>query len=292
MKIGIYTKSKSPKVQETVDLLIHKLAENNIQIWLNEHTLEIFEKQKIPIHNPIEKNKKNKIPKDLDCLITIGGDGTFISGITHPKLNNIPTLGINTGRLGFLADILPEEIPEALSSILNKNYEIEKRSLLSVKTLPEQDINFSYALNEIAILKHHTSNMIRIHAYINETFLTSYWADGLIIATPTGSTAYSMSAGGPILHPESKNLVITPIAPHNLSNRPLVIPDHNRISLKIESRDDNFLVSLDANSYAIDSHFEILIQKSTKYASLIKIKKNNFYQTIRNKLMWGIDKRN
>lgn len=292
MKIGIYTKSTSPKVQETVQSLIHILMKCQVQIWLNEHALELFKKLKTPSPKLEETPQKNGIPNNLDCLITIGGDGTFISGITHPKLSNTPTLGINTGRLGFLADILPEEIPEALSNILNKNYEIEKRSLLSVKTLPEQDISFSYALNEIAILKHHTSNMIRIHAYINETFLTSYWADGLIIATPTGSTAYSMSAGGPILHPESKNLVITPIAPHNLSNRPLVIPDHNQISLKIESRDGKFLVSLDANSYAIDNKFEVLIEKSEKCASLIKIKENNFYQTIRNKLMWGIDKRN
>lgn len=292
MKIGIYTKSKNPKITETFGLLINILIKNNIDIWLNKYAQKIYKNLKLPPNSLINSNIDNIPPDDLYCLITIGGDGTFISGITHPKPNTIPTLGINTGRLGFLADILPHEVPDALNSIINKKFNTEKRTLLKANITPKKNIKLTYALNEIAILKHHTSNMIRIHAYINGAFLTSYWADGLIIATPTGSTAYSMSAGGPILHPESENIVITPIAPHNLSNRPLVIPDSNKITLKIESRDKHFLISLDAVSYPINNECEVVIEKADRYASVIKLKKNNFYQTIRDKLMWGIDKRN
>jgi len=292
LKIGIYGKNNSVNLQETLEQILSALNKRSGVIWLNKDTSECCKNIKTKFPNLSEDNSKPDIPNDLDFLITIGGDGTFIEGITASKLTDIPTLGVNTGRLGFLADISPAEISEAIECLCNGNYNIEKRSLLNAELIPDQGISFPYALNEVAVLKRDTSSMIRIQAYIDDNFLTSYWADGLIIATPTGSTAYSMSAGGPIISPESKNFLITPIAPHNLSNRPLVIPDEQVVSLKIESRDKKFLVSLDSKSYPIEDKLEIKIQKAKKHASVIKLKKHNFYQTIRNKLMWGVDKRN
>ncbi len=292
MKIGIYTKSKSQKIISAFEDLLTILIQKGIYIWLNEVAYELYQNMDIKTNHLIYDNKpNNKTPDDLSCLITIGGDGTFISGITQPEPQKIPTLGINTGKLGFLADILPEEVPEIIDLIINNNFDIEKRTLLTAKVLSD-DIKLPHALNEIAILKHHAPNMIRIHTYINDLYLTSYWADGLIIATPTGSTAYSMSAGGPIIHPESKSLVLTPIAPHNLTIRPLVIPENNKITLNIDSLDKKYLVSVDANSYTVSNQKEIVIEKSNEYAPVIKMKQNHFYNTLRNKLMWGVDKRN
>lgn len=292
MKIGIYGKNNNSNLQETLEQLLLSLNKRSINIWLNKDIATYCEKIITTQKNSIKYKTSPNIPTDLDFLITIGGDGTFIEGITASKLTDIPTLGVNTGRLGFLADISPEEIDEAIECLCNGNYNIEKRSLLNAELMPDQGISFPYALNEVAVLKRDTSSMIRIQAYIDDYFLTSYWADGLIIATPTGSTAYSMSAGGPIISPESNNFLITPIAPHNLSNRPLVISDTHTISLKIESRDKKFLVSLDSKSYPIEDKLDIKIQKANKHASVVKLKKHNFYKTIRNKLMWGIDKRN
>ncbi len=292
MKIGLYGKNNNPKLSETLRLLMDALIAKEISIWLNCEISKALKELNYPSNQLIDTSDCNVIPGNLDYLITIGGDGTFIEGITASKLTDIPTLGVNTGRLGFLADISPEEINEAIDCICTGEFKIEKRSLLKAELIPDQDIDFPFALNEVAVLKRDTTSMIRIQSYIDDNFLTSYWADGLIIATPTGSTAYSMSAGGPIIAPESRNFVITPIAPHNLSNRPLVIPDHHSISLKIESRDKKFLVSLDSVSYPIEDKLEIKIEKANKYASVVKLKKHNFYRTIRNKLLWGIDKRN
>lgn len=292
MKIGLYGRNSSSQFKETLTTLIDCLLQYNNSIWLNKDASSTFSSNTKGDNNLIDYRNGDKIPNDLDYLITIGGDGTFIEAITNPKPIDTPTLGINTGRLGFLADISPSEIQEAIDCLNSGDVTVEKRALLKAELIPHQSIEFPFALNEVAILKRDTSSMIRIESYINDAFLTNYWADGLIIATPTGSTAYSMSAGGPILTPDSENFIITPIAPHNLSNRPLVIPDNQTISLKIESRDKKFLVSFDSVSYAIEDKLEIKIQKAENFANVVKLKKHNFYQTIRNKLMWGIDKRN
>lgn len=292
MKIGLYGKKDNDKLSEILPSVINSLVDKKVNIWLNKDNADIY-KSICPTPNTLVNcDNYDAIPNDLDFLITIGGDGTFIEGITKTELISIPTLGINTGRLGFLADIYPADIEEAISSLYSGNITIEKRSLLKAELIPDQSIHFPFALNEVAVLKRDTSSMIRIASYIDGTFLNNYWADGLIIATPTGSTAYSMSSGGPILTPDAKNFIINPIAPHNLSNRPLVIPDSHTISLKIESRDKKFLVSLDSVSYPIEDKLEIRIQKANQYANIVKLKNQNFYSTIRNKLMWGVDKRN
>jgi NAD+ kinase len=194
--------------------------------------------------------------------------------------------------LGFLADISPNEIHSTLLAISNNEFKIEHRAILQASLQPSLDIEFPYAINDLTVHKRDTSSMIVIHVYIDNVFLANYWADGLIIATPSGSTAYSMSVGGPIVSPDSKNLIITPIASHNLTVRPLVIPDNKNISLKIESRDSKFLLSLDSRSYVIEKTLQVQVKIAEKQISLIKLNNHSYYSTLRNKLMWGVDKRN
>jgi NAD+ kinase len=225
-------------------------------------------------------------------MLSIGGDGTFLETVSFVRDSTIPILGINTGRLGFLANVAKTEISEAIDSLARKKFTVEKRALLSV-TKPENlfgEVN--YGLNEITILKKDSSAMVTIHTYINGDYLNSYFADGLIVATPTGSTAYSLSCGGPLVMPGSQNFVITPIAPHNLNVRPLVISDNNIITLKVEGRSPNYLVSLDSRSETIDDSTELTLKKADFYIHLIKLENQHFFNTIRNKLLWGLDKRN
>jgi NAD+ kinase len=273
--------------------LVKTLIEKDAQLWIHPFFYELFsavQKQyKVPAEAIIQSEK---IPADLDYLITIGGDGTFLEAVSAINLQNIPLLGVNTGRLGFLADVSPGEIPEAIEALYKNEFRIEERSVLKATLFPEQNITLPFALNDLTVHKRDTSSMIAIQAYIDDVFLTQYWADGLIIATPTGSTAYSMSVGGPIVTPESNNFIITPIASHNLTVRPLVIPNHHEISLKIESRDSKFLLSLDSRSYVMEEKLEVRVKKAETNVSLVKLNNQHFYKTIRNKLMWGIDKRN
>lgn len=292
MKVGIYAKIIDSIFLPQLNELFKSLNNLKFNIWIHPQLIDIITNQssiKFSINNRI---KENETPSDLDFIITIGGDGTFLEALSAIKLKDIPLLGINTGRLGFLADISPNEIQSTLNAITKNKYKIEHRSLLEAKLNPAQGIQFPYAINDLTIHKRDTSSMITIHAYIDNMFLATYWADGLIISTPTGSTAYSMSAGGPIVTPSSKNLIITPIAPHNLSVRPLVVPDTSKISLKIESRDSKFLISLDSRSFTIEKTLELQIKKAENQLSLIKLNDYSYYSTLRNKLMWGVDKRN
>ena len=292
MKVGIYAKVINSVFLPQLNELFNSLNNLKAQIWIHPQLVEIISEQSIinfTINNLINSIEA---PPELDFIITIGGDGTFLEVLSAIKVKNTPLLGINTGRLGFLADISPNEIKSTLIAIAENKFKIEKRSLLEVKLNPEQGVKFPYAINDLTIHKRDSSSMITIHAYINDMFLATYWADGLIISTPTGSTAYSMSVGGPIVTPESKNLIITPIAPHNLTVRPLVIPDNSKISLKIESRDNKFLLSLDSRSFTVEKTLEVQISKAKKQISLIKLNNYSYYSTLRNKLMWGVDKRN
>jgi NAD+ kinase len=227
-----------------------------------------------------------------DILISVGGDGTILDTITAIGDSEIPIVGFNTGRLGFLANNAKEEAKQIVEMLLRGDYELEQRSLLSLKTDDKLFGNNNFALNELTVHKKDSSSMMTIHTYINDEYLNSYWADGLIIATPTGSTAYSLSCGGPILIPQSKNFVINPIAPHNLSARPIIVPDDVEIKLRIEGREDEFLATLDSRTRTISNDTDLKIVKSKFYINLVKFEGQNFYNTIRNKLLWGIDKRN
>ncbi len=293
MKIGVYGKKLTDNFNPVIDQLFDSLLRHDIQTWIHPKFSNYFQERLsfFAKYEPILAFN-DFFPDDLDCIITIGGDGTFLEAITAINLKQIPLLGINTGRLGFLADISPNEIHQAIESLVKGYYRLEDRMVLQASVQSTLGISLPYALNDLTVHKRDTSSMILIHAYIDDVLLTNYWADGLIIATPTGSTAYSMSAGGPIVSPDSQNFIITPIASHNLTVRPLVIPNHHEISLKIESRDSKFLLSLDSRSYVIEETLEVRVKKAETNVKLIKMNNQNFYNTIRTKLMWGIDKRN
>ena len=235
----------------------------------------------------------DEVPSCLDVMISIGGDGTFLETVSYIKDKKIPILGINRGRLGFLANVSKVEVERALSLIAEKKYTIEKRVLLKIETKDRTNLHsdFPYALNEVTIHKKDTASMISIKTFVNNEYLNTYWADGLIISTPTGSTAYSLSVGGPIVVPQSKNIIISPIAPHNLTVRPLVLPDDVTLTFKVNSRSGNFLVTMDYRSEVFDNEVVFTVKKAEYEISIIKLPDASFFRTIRNKLMWGLDKR-
>ena len=224
-----------------------------------------------------------------DMVISIGGDGTFLKAASRVGKTNIPILGINTGRLGFLADISPEEMENTFEEIYNNHYKVEERSVLQLKCDDELLMKFPYALNEIAVLKRDSSSMISIHAAINGAPLTTYQADGLVISTPTGSTAYSLSVGGPVIVPHSKTIAITPVAPHSLNVRPIVICDDWEITLDVESRSHNFLVAIDGRSESCKETTRLHISRAEYSIKVVKRYNHIFFDTLRNKLMWGAD---
>lgn len=236
-------------------------------------------------------NESADLKNDIHFMISLGGDGNFLKTITYVRDKGIPIAGINTGRLGFLATISKDQIKAAFSNIFNQNYTLEERTLLKIESNNSLFLDFPYALNDISIQKS-DSTMITVHVQINNEFLNSYWADGLIISTPTGSTAYSLSTGGPIVVPEAKSMLLSPLAPHNLTIRPLVIPDDAELSFKIDSRSDTYLVTVDSRSQKIPLSTEIKIKRANFRVKILKLHSDSFYSTLRNKLMWGADKRN
>lgn len=227
-----------------------------------------------------------------DFLISIGGDGTLLDTVLLVKDSKIPIAGVNTGRLGFLSSIGKENIEKALDALTKGHYSVEARTLLKVESNHQVFEGNNIALNDFTIHKMETSSMIKIHAYLNGEYLNSYWADGLIIATPTGSTGYSLSCGGPIIVPQSESFVITPIAPHNLNVRPIIVSDKNVVSLEVEGRSQNFMATLDSRSTTIDSSFQLAVRKESYPINLIRLSNENFLGTLRSKLNWGLDSRN
>lgn len=232
------------------------------------------------------------VSEDLDMLLSIGGDGTFLEAALLVQDKNIPILGINSGRLGFLAAVAPQEIEEALAYVVQKEYHTEERTLVEIMSPDNLMGKTPFALNELGIFKNDTTSMITVKAYVGNDFLTSYWADGLLMATPTGSTAYSLSAGGPIIAPSCENFVISPVSPHNLTVRPIVVPDNLKVRFKVDCRSSHFLVSLDSRFERVPSGTEIVVQKAGFTIKVVKFGEMCFYKTLRNKLMWGVDKRN
>ena len=235
------------------------------------------------------KLAREAVEMGCEAVYVIGGDGTFLKAASRVGKKNIPILGINTGRLGFLADISPEEMEETIDEIYNNHYKVEERSVLQLKCDDEKLMEYPYALNEIAVLKRDSSSMISIHTAINGAHLTTYQADGLVIATPTGSTAYSLSVGGPVIVPHSKTIAITPVAPHSLNVRPIVICDDWEITLDVESRSHNFLVAVDGRSESCKETTRLTISRADYSIKVVKRFNHIFFDTLRNKMMWGID---
>lgn len=292
MKVAIYGRSTNDNISEPIQVLFQKLNEYKTEIIIYEPFYS-FLKKRINMDGNIKTFTTYKdLTTTIDCMLSLGGDGTFLETLAFIRDTGIPVLGINTGRLGFLANVSKTEIQQSIEALIEKKFEIKKRTLLSVVSPERLFGDVSYALNELTIFKKDSSSMITIHTYINGDFLNSYFADGLLVSTPTGSTAYSLSCGGPIVMPDSQNFIITPIAPHNLNVRPLVIPDNNTIHLKVEGRSSHYLASLDSRNEIIDSSVELIIKKADFCLNIIQLENQNFFNTIRNKLLWGLDKRN
>ena len=292
MRIAIYGRPTNDNTSEYIQQLFYKLNEYKTEILIYEPFYQ-FIKQKLELVGNIKTfSSHTDLSGRVETMLSLGGDGTFLETLSFVRDSEIPVLGINTGRLGFLATVAKSEINDAVAALAEKRYSIEKRSLLSVSGPKGIFGEVNYGLNELTVLKKDTSSMITINAFINGDYLNSYFADGLIIATPTGSTAYSLSCGGPLIMPGSENFVITPIASHNLNVRPFVISDNNVITLKVEGRSPNYLVTLDSRSEIIESSTELTIKKSDFYAHMIKLENQSFFTTMRNKLLWGLDKRN
>jgi NAD+ kinase len=292
MKVVLFGKVFAKDFESYAQILIKKLLDFDIEVFVHSNILRYYS-------NWVKENGKvhiffgkDDLPEKYDFFISIGGDGTFLEAITYVKDSGIPVIGINSGRLGFLANISKSEIAESIDAIVEKKYQVEKRTLLELHTEMNLFGNDNYALNELTIHKKDSSAMITVHTFMNDEFLNSYWADGLIVSTPTGSTAYSLSVGGPLVLPTAENFIISPIAPHNLTVRPLVIPDKFELTLEVEGRNKQFLLALDSRSEFINEGIQLKVKKASFELSVIKLSGQTYYKTLRNKLMWGVDNRN
>ena len=293
MKIALYGLTVNPEFYDEISRLFDLLKNKQIESFVYRPFLEYLQ-QDCGIRPEISGQFENgdDLPDDVSYLFSLGGDGTLLKSFMAAKNGSIPLVGINSGRLGFLSDISRDEMEHALDDILEGNIIIDERTVLELEIVNNTESEFLYALNEITVTKLDSASMINIHTYINNEFMNTYWADGLIIATPTGSTAYSLSVGGPILTPDSENFVISPIAPHNLTVRPLVVPDHNSITLQVEGRGLHFLASVDSKSEPVYFSVVLKVRKASFKVKTIRLKDHSFFTTLRNKLMWGLDKRN
>lgn len=292
MNIAIFGKSFSKENNGYIQQLIDKLESRDISLLFYEPFYKelkdnIFLKPETQVFT-----SHDEIIGKVDFLFSIGGDGTLLNTITLVRDSGIPILGINLGRMGFLSSISKERIGSAIEQLLNRKFKLDQRTLLRLETPNNIFGDLNYALNEMAVYKKYPFSMLKIQAYVNNEYLNSYWADGLIVATPTGSTAYSLSAGGPIVLPRSQNFLVTPIATHNLTVRPIVIPDNSQIKIKIVGRTKEFFVGLDSRSEIIDSSVELTVKKEEFKLNLIQLEDENYFTTIREKLMWGLDVRN
>ena len=292
MTIAIFGSPYPEHFTKYIQHLIKKLENEHIKITVEEE-FNTFLQNNIRFNKEVVTfNSHESLKNNADFLFSIGGDGTLLKAVTFVRDSNIPIMGINTGRLGFISSISTGQIDDAINDILKGNYKINERTLLTLETEKKLFKDKNFALNDVTISKKDTSSMIRVDAFVDGEFLNTYWADGLVVSTPTGSTGYSLSCGGPIIMPGTNNIIITPNAPHNLNVRPIVIDDDSEIKLKVDDRDQLALVSLDSRARAFDSETELTIKKAEFKIKLVQPQNNSFTSTIRNKLMWGLDKRN
>ncbi len=292
MKIAIFGKSFSIENQPFLQGFLDMLFAREVELSIHRPYFEqIRDAVRMKGTYSLFDNHVN-FPKHTDILFSVGGDGTLLETLPLVRESGIPVLGINVGRMGFLSSISSQDITEAIDAIFEKQFSFEKRSLLQLEQPENLFHDLNYALNEVTVFRKEANSLIVIQVFVDEVFVNSYWADGLIIATPTGSTAYSLSAGGPILVPEAANFVITPIATHNLSVRPIVIPDHSTIRLKVVGRHKQFTVSMDSRMVVVDQETELVIRKADFGMNMVKMKGKSFFGTIREKLLWGLDVRN
>ena len=292
MRIAFFAKQYFRNYKENYQSMIDKLELANCELFVNKDFYKLLKNKVVFKTEPSIYQSLDDFEKKPDAFFSLGGDGTILDTIQVVKDSNIPILGINMGRLGFLSSVALSEVDLAIESVLKNNYILDKRTLLSLHTDNNLFGELNFALNEFVIQKKDHLSMIVVHVYIDDQFLNSYWSDGLLISTPTGSTAYSLSVGGPIVTPGAGNFIISPIAPHNLTVRPIVIPDNSVIKLKIQGRSKSFLVGLDSRFETIKASTELVVKKCEFSVNMIQIGSRSFFDTIREKLNWGLDIRN
>lgn len=292
MKAAIYSRVLEEEQRKDVQLFFDELARQKIEPVIFH---PFFEQLKNSISLPSSAkvfSRAEELTEEIEFIISLGGDGTLLDTVTLVRDKGISIMGINFGRLGFLASIGRDELQMSVKAIANRTYVVDKRTLIHVNANIPMFGDVPYALNDFSIHKRDIAAMIKIHTYLNGEFLNTYWADGLIVATPTGSTGYSLSCNGPVVFPESGSFVITPVAPHNLNVRPIIVPDNNIISFEIESRSDHIICALDSRREIVSKNVQLAVKKESFDISLVRLSENNFLQTLRNKLTWGLDKRN
>jgi NAD+ kinase len=293
MKIAIYSRGVENDQLRDINQLFEELIANGIEpVFFQDFFNQFYSAINLDNNNYSTFSCSEDLDESFDCMISLGGDGTLLDTVTMVRDTGIPILGINYGRLGFLANIGKDEIHAAMDAIANRKYVIDNRSLIHLEANVPLFGKTPYGLNEFSIHKKDSSPMIKIHTYLNGEFLNTYWSDGLIVATPTGSTGYSLSCNGPVVFPDSQSFVITPVAPHNLNIRPIIVPDNTIISFELEGRTDGFLVTLDSRREIVSKEVQLAVKKENFDIKLIRINENHFLHTLRNKLSWGLDKRN
>lgn len=291
MRIGIHGRDFKAKSSRYIEKLIEQIRHYQAEIWLSSKLVK-------QVKTGALKNVKFKTfelgdnLKSLDFFLSLGGDGTMLESVTYVGKSEVPILGINTGRLGFLATTSREQADMALDSLFKGNYKTESRTLLKLISTPKLFGAVNFALNDLTIMKKDTSSMITVHVYVDGELLNSYWADGVIVSTPTGSTGYSLSCGGPLVYPKSESFIITPVSPHNLGSRPIVIADNSEISFQIEGRSKKYLVSLDSRFETIDDTVKLVVKKEKFKVKLVILPGHHYFKTLRQKLNWGLDIRN
>ncbi|MFM7814118.1 MAG: NAD kinase [Flavobacteriales bacterium] len=290
MKIALYGKKFSEEHLGGIERLVDAMVRRGLGLVVHDSFYPYLSSQ-VTLPASAEKFHSHEDLVGMKFLLSIGGDGTLLETAHIVRDSKVAVLGINTGRLGFLSQVHLNDVEMALEALINEDFTLDYRSLIEVKSEQQEFGDFPYALNEVSLVNKERSAMITMHAYVNDQFMNTYWADGLIIATPTGSTAYSLSCGGPIVMPESNNVIMTPIAPHNLNVRPVVISNTSKISLRAEGRDPKFLLSLDSRSFLIDNETILEISRAPFQFSLINLQNHSFFNTIREKMGWGLDVR-
>ncbi len=292
MQVAIYGRNFHTSFRENVATLFDKLNTLNTDVLVFKPMYQFLQTNaglRPNIKGVFEDYRD--LPADTDFLFSVGGDGTFLETLSIIRDSGIPVVGFNTGRLGFLSYISKDSLEESLESIFSGQYDIEERMLLEVSYQGKAYPDFNFALNEVRIYKD-SASLITIHVHVDDEFLSTYWADGLILSTPTGSTAYNLSVGGPIVFPESDTMVLSPIAPHNLYVRPLVLPGKAKLEFTVDTRDERYQIALDSRSRDVPVSEKIVVSRAAHTLKMVRIENNSFYTTLRNKLMWGIDKRN
>ncbi len=291
MRVGIHGMDFQNKSTRFIEKILEVLKQKKAEVWVSDKLLKQIKSSRLKDLKLKTFDHEGHL-RNLDFFFSLGGDGTMLESVTYIGKAEVPILGINTGRLGFLATTGREEVESSIDALFKGDYKIDSRSVLKLMSMPKLFGSLNFALNDFTIMKKDTSSMITVHVYVDGELLNSYWADGIIVSTPTGSTGYSLSCGGPLVYPKSESFIITPVSPHNLGTRPIVLSDKSEISFHIEGRSKRYLISLDSRFETIDDTVKLKVKKESFSAKLIQLPGQNYFDTLRQKLNWGLDLRN